>query len=261
MLLFFNSRVGVLHIQLKTLSKKTKTIRRRNSRNNNANRQAHINAAPADTKKNFPAHFLSITSVGERDQKSARRERRRGWGLIVHNHTLFTLVITSLSQGHRVLQHHFQIREKRGTAYNTRAEQTRHWGTSAISLSGICRERTSAPVHALDGTSLADDKKNSSCKYFPQTPFGQAQNVCNLPSSLPSFSHSSRLKNYPKLVKSGTMEHAHITSPSLGDVREGQNCWTTHQLSNRATDWHTFGASTFAVENKTKEIRFLVNLN
>ncbi len=92
-----------------------------------------------------------------------------------------------------------------------------------ISLSTICWGRTSAPVHGLCGPSLADDDKNSSCKYFPQTPFGQAQNVWNLPISLPSFSLSLRLQNYPKPVKSSTMEHfssthtLHTSSP--GDMR------------------------------------------
>ncbi len=104
-----------------------------------------------------------------------------------------------------------------------------------ISLSTICWGRTSAPVHGLCGPSLADDEKNSSCKYFPQTPFGQAQNVWNLPISLPSFSLSLRLQNYPKPVKSSTMEHfshthtLHTSSP--GDMREGQHCWDTNRPS------------------------------
>lgn len=137
-------------------------------------------------------------------QKSAPRD----WRPVVYNHTLFTLVITSLSQGHLVLQNHFWVREQCGTTRNlTCAEQTRNWGTTVISPSAICWGRTSAPVHGLCGPSLADDKKNSSCKYFPQTPFGQAQNVWNLPISLPSFSLSLRLQNYPKPVKSSTIEH------------------------------------------------------
>ncbi len=101
-----------------------------------------------------------------------------------------------------------------------------------ISLSAICWGRTSAPVHGLCGPSLADDEKNSSCKYFSQTPFDQAQNIWNLPISLPSFSLSLRLQNYPKPVKSSTMEYSplhtlHTSSP--GDMRG------THRLGHQQT--------------------------
>lgn len=164
--------------------------------------------------------ILLIFSLLSLWQKSAPRDRRP----VVYSHALFTLVITFLSQGHLVLQHHFRVREQCGTAHNlTCAEQTCNWGTAVISLSTICWGRTSAPVHGLCGPSLAVDEKNSSCKYFPQTPFGQAQNVWNLPISLPSFSLSLRLQNYPKPVKSSTMEHfssthtLHTSSP--GDMR------------------------------------------
>lgn len=145
-------------------------------------------------------------------QKSAPwdwRKMRRKWRPVLYSHTLFTLVIMSLSQGHLVLQHHFRVGERCGTAYNLKCTEQRHnWGTTVISLSAICWERTSAPVHGLYGPLLTDDKKNSSCKYFPQTPFGHAQNVWNLPISLPSFSLSLRLQKYPKPVKSSTMEHS-----------------------------------------------------
>lgn len=178
-------------------------------------------------------------------QKSAPwdwRKMRRKWRPVVYSHTLFTLVIMPLSQGHLVLQHHFRVWEWCGAVYNlTCTEQRHNWGTAVISLSPICWERTSAPVHGLYGPVLADGKKTASVNISHNSlwPFTKCLKSPYLPSLIFTFLEAAKLSKTCKEQNNGApAHHRHTHWVTWGrDKTAGRS---TNKLLKKARGWQNF---------------------